>query len=348
MLKIANLIFSILLLPFSIYCSFWIINRVLRLAKMTPKEFMTNEELYESIAGYPKSSFYMKRHMARRAKTITRFLTEKTGEPELAKKSIRSFAIVTLIGSLSFPMAIFATVTNNEKQFYLSVALNILLLIYNLIVLGCGKKYYNDNPIDERTQEILNQKREIEKEDTRKNRTKNIIVYGLVGAFFIGIIVIPLSLHSNLLSTPPISPIPSITYEESQNKISHDNFIKVLEENGFTTREIPVTYWQIREDDLMFVSAGIKDNTKFEYYEYSQGINTESVFDEIANAVCDAENFEYNQSYTESSDGAYVVEIEKDDKYSVVINKFGKIIYAYSDEKDDNITDILNQLGINI
>lgn len=352
-LKIFNLIFSLLSLPFGLFCSSWLFNRVLIRAQMTPREFMTNEYLRNETGRYLSDSPNSRRN---RTQIIINFLTQKIGDNEFVSKSLHAYSLVSLISTIPLPLAIYGSLASSEKHVYIAIIGNVIIIIFDLIMLACRKKYYNDNPTDERTQEILNEKKRTEKENARERRTKDIIVYGLVILFFASVITVPLIfvIQSTPLNNVTNTPIyeserqDNIANYDTTNKLSHDKMKAILDDNSFTTNEIPVTYWQIYENDLMYVCAGIKGDTKVEYYGYSQDINTNLIFDEMANTICDNENWEYDQSYTQSSDGAKVVEIEKDDKYSVIINKDNSIIYAYSTQKDGDITTVLSQAGINI
>ncbi len=59
----------------------------------------------------------------------------------------------------------------------------------------------------------------------------------------------------------------------------------VLTDRNFETAEIPVSYWFIEEDKLMYVAAGAKDDIKFEFYDYDGTETATGVFNQIIERI---------------------------------------------------------------
>ena len=53
--------------------------------------------------------------------------------------------------------------------------------------------------------------------------------------------------------------------------IGHIDVNTNLNERRFETANIPTTYWSYAENNLENVCAGVKGDTKFEFYEYTDG-----------------------------------------------------------------------------
>ena len=106
------------------------------------------------------------------------------------------------------------------------------------------------------------------KRASRKARTKLIIVYTLVGTFFFAIL---LGFYLG---------IANISADHSENT-EHGDVITVLSEKGFETANIPTTFWSYDENKLANVCAGVKDDTRFEFYEYTDSETTDLVYKSI-------------------------------------------------------------------
>ena len=120
----------------------------------------------------------------------------------------------------------------------------------------------------------------------------------------------------------------------------------VLSNRKFETANVPTTYWLYDESKLSNVVSGIKNDTLFEFYEYTDGETTDLVYNRI--------------SYDLSPN----MEPDERDRLSVVLPHRGKlftliengvcsivafwdntVIYAHSPETSTEIADILIELG---
>ena len=130
------------------------------------------------------------------------------------------------------------------------------------------------------------------------------------------------------------------------NKTSQSDVNTVLIEQGFETANIPTTYWFYDENKLTNVCAGIKDDTKFEFYEYTDGETTDGVYHSISYAVAqDMEFDERVQHETELPDGNKIFTVKIGGVYHLVMYQDNTVVYAYSPKSIDEINDILARIG---
>ncbi|MCU6763181.1 Protein of uncharacterised function (DUF3592) [uncultured Roseburia sp.] len=120
----------------------------------------------------------------------------------------------------------------------------------------------------------------------------------------------------------------------------------ILSERGFETADMPTTYWFIDESKLMYVVSGIRENTAFEFYEYSNGETTDGVYNRISYDISKELEPDEREAYeNDLQNGGKIFSFNEDGKYSVVMYKDNIVIYAYSSQKQNEIQDILTELG---
>ena len=128
---------------------------------------------------------------------------------------------------------------------------NLILVLVNIALVIWGKYYRKNQPIDGEIAKKLKAKYSKEKEEGKKRRVKNIVIYSIVGAVFLGILLFFMLLIAGASA--------------SNNSISQEDVAIVLNERGYQTAEVPVTYWDIEENSLMYVCAGVKGENKLEF-----------------------------------------------------------------------------------
>lgn len=157
---------------------------------------------------------------------------------------------------------------------------NLLLTLLNGALLYGGRIYRRNHPLDVQTAQIIESKRQKEKEQGRKSRKKNMVVYSLVGAFFLSILI---GFHLGLASL-----LSGQNGSDGQKRggrafaVGVQDVIAVLREEGFETANVPTTYWFYEEDKLANVAAGVKGRMGFEFYEYTDRQNTDGVYNRIS------------------------------------------------------------------
>ena len=335
--QILNIVFSIILLPVNFCCAFWLFREALNLTGMTFKEFLG----VTSDVNLPSASAH--RGMQKRQKFLVAFFREKSSDPKKSIRLLWTFGICTLPGAAALTLAVYcARDPDHLKYAFIG---NLLLVLINIIIVISGKIYRKKHPLDEVMAEKLETKHSKEKEEGKKNRRKNIIVYSLVGVFFFGILLFFMLLIAGVdftyIGTHGFSGKP--TYS---NSISREDVDAVLKEKGYETYEIPVTYWELDENKLMYVCAGVKGEDKFEFYEYSDGETTDLVYNQISyNISPDMEPSERKNHETELPDGNKMFTAVVDGVYHLVMYQEDTVIYAYSPDSLDEINDILMQIG---
>ena len=217
---------------------------------------------------------------------------------------------------------------------------DFILVVINVALVVWGRIYRRNHPVDEIVAEKLHAKRIHETKDGRKNRTKNIIIYVIVGVFFLGMLLFFMSGISGLSSSQQYQP-------SQQSAISiHADLITLLNEKGYETANIPTTYWEIDEHKLLHVAAGVKGNSKFEFYGYSDAETVDLVYNQIVHlTVPELENAELERHETTLPGGNKIFTISIDGINYLVMYRSDTVIYAYSPDSLNEINDILTNIG---
>lgn len=221
---------------------------------------------------------------------------------------------------------------------------NLLLLTINVALFVTGKIYRSKNPLDMRAEEKLEQKRKKERRENSKNRIKNRIVYTMVGAFFLAaLLFFGLGMAGVIQAPQAISGHPKAGIAQT---IDFHDVNTVLVEKGFETANIPTTFWSYHENKLENVCAGVKGNSKFEYYEYIDNEAASLVYDEIMHdLVSDEKASEQDKQETSLSHGGKMFTTVENGVDSMVLFQNNTVVYAHSPDNLDEIRGILTELG---
>lgn len=330
-----NIIFSIVLLPANFCCSFWIFREVLNLAGITFREFLNTPHV-----PFGSGRFGLKR----RQRFIYRFFNERSSEPEKSRKLLNLYGVSTLPGLAALILAGYGAMSNHLDKVKIVFIGNLILMLINIGLVFAGRIYRRNHPLDEKTTEILEAKRIKEKEKGGESRKKNIIVYAVVGAFFMAVLI-----GFNLGIAGVLSNIQSISggKEVADTKsISFDDVNTVLLEKGFETANVPTTYWFYDENKLVNVTAGIKGNIKFEFYEYTDGETTDGVYNSISYNISQGMEFSGRTEHeTDLAGGGKMFTVTQNRVYSLVLYKNNTVIYAHSPKTSNKIHEVLTQIG---
>lgn len=322
--QILNIVFSIILLPINFCCAFWIFQEAMNLTGMTFKEFLR----YTSDVFLPNPTVH--RGMKKRQRFLVAFFREKSSDPQKSIRLLWIFGICTLPGAVALGLAVFCARDSGNLKYALIG--NLILVLINISLVIWGKIYRKNHPLDGAMAEKLEVKHSKEREEGKKNRRKNIIVYSLVGAFFFGILLFFMFLM--------------IGYSNYSDSIGRDEVAIVLNERGYETANIPVTYWELDENKLMYICAGVKGENKFEFYEYFDDETTDLVYNQISYRVSPGmESSEREKHETTFPGGNRMFTVIVDGVYHLVMYQENTVIYAYSSDSLDEINDILMQLG---
>lgn len=336
--QIFSIIFSIILLPVNLYCAFWIFREAMNLTGMTIREFL------ETTSSETVSMDMGRRRLKKRQRFLTNFFKEKSSDPQKSIQLLQTFGICTLPGLVALILAVYAA-THIDKLKYVFIG-NIILVAVNIALVIWGNIYRKNNPLDDKAAEMLHAKQVKEKESGRKNRAKNIIVYSLVGAFFLGILFffmmgIASRSQSQQYNQPQQNNKPQQTAIQVRSAL-----ITLLTEKGYETANIQATYWTIDEDKLLHIAAGIKGNSKFEFYGYSDDETVDLVYNKIVYLTApELEHSEREIHETYLPEGNKMFTVVIDGVYYLVMYKNDTVIYAYSPDSLTEINEILTAIG---
>lgn len=327
-----NIIVSILLVPINLFCSFWIFKEALNQAGVTFGEALRHFS-NKPLVGTSRT------RLQKNQRRIFHYLAEKAEDPEQIRKLLRWYGISTLPGLAALILAEFGIIipfANKEQYIFVG---NIVLILINIVLVVVGKVYKQNHPMEERMVEKLAIKREKEKS---KHRGKQIVVCTVVGGIFLSFFI---AIHLAVVElinpkTTSIQP-PSIT-----GNLHFSDVHTALSDRGFETANIATTYWFYDEHKLTNVVAGVKGETTFEFYEYSDGETTDGVYNRISYDIAPELEFDQRVEYeTELPGGGKQFAITQNGVYSLVLYQNNTVIYACSSDHPDEIQDILDSLG---
>lgn len=328
--QIFSIVFSIILVPVNIGCAFWLFQEALNLTGMTFKEFLeTTSHVSPSVGRH---------RFSKRQRFFIKFFKEHSTEPQRSIRLLWAFGICTLPSLVALYLAEYAAI-HVDKLKYAFIG-NLILVVINIALVIWSKIYRNNHPLDIAIAEKLNVKRIREKECGRKNPIKSIAVYVVVGTFFLGILFFLMTGISGI--SQPQQHLPS----QQTAILNHSELIALLNEKGYETANIPTTYWEINESKLLNVAAGVKGESKFEFYEYSDDETVDLVYNQIVYLTApELENVERENYETTLSDGDRVFTILIDDVYYLVMHRNDTVVYAYSPDSLNEIKEILTGIG---
>lgn len=327
--QILSIIFSILLLPINLSCAFWLFREALNLTGMTFREFLESTSSERAFLNLGRRS------LRKRQRFFTRFFNEKSSDPQESVRLFRIFGVCTLPGLAALGLATYAAMSPSGLNYafigdLILVAVNITLVIWGIF-------YRRNHPLDKATAERLHARRMLEKEQGKKNRVKRIIASSLIIAVLFGVLLFFMLAISGI----------SRSRQDEQSAISiHADLITLLNEKGYETANVPTTYWELDEDKLLHVAAGVKGGSKFEFYGYSDHETVASVYDRIVRFTApelDDSEREIHETFLPDKSKMFTVII--DGVYYLVMYKNDTLIYAYSPDSINEINEILTGIG---
>lgn len=352
-----NIVFSTLLLPINLLCGAWMLKDAMNLTGMTFGEYwklkrrqeqeefeLTEPPVFTDSEDIELSKKTIRMDASQR-ETIF-FFKHYSSDPKRSLRLTKAYAECTFIGFSALFLSNYTALSRNPDKLNFALIGNIILLIFNLGLFFAGKIYRNRHPIDERILEELRAKRAEEKENGKRERVRNIIVYIIVGLVFLGgMIYVNLSMagvfsqqkHQVQQGTPTVT---------TNVQISREKVHEELTERGFETANIPTTYWREDEKKLMNVCSGVKNDIKFEYYEYSDNQTTDLVYNSIVYTVSsDMEPSERRRYEKELPEGNKIFAAKINGVYQLCIYRDNTVVYAYSENGSTEINSILYKLG---
>lgn len=332
---VLTVIFSALLLPVNLFCSFWLFREALDLSGVTFGEI--RRDLSDSL----RIGTHMRR---RKTKIILTYLTAKSADPAATKRLFYGYAWSTLPGLAALILAEYAAVSRHPEKLTLALFGDLILVLVNLALVMAGRVYRKNHPLDDKIAEKLAQTRVREREENQGHRVRNGVVYAVVGVSFLTMFM---GFQLAVIGVARSSQQPSVTPGEGAvDTVDYYRMNTVLNARGFETANIPTTYWQYDEDKLVHVCAGVKGNTKFEFYEYSDGETTDLVYNQIIYDIApDMEPDERERHETILPDRIKMFTVIIDGVYHCVLYQNNTAVYAYSSASMDEINEILFDIG---
>ncbi len=312
----AAILFSLILLPVNLCCVFWMFREALYLSGFTVKQFLASAPYFSGT----------RRHVQRqRRRFLADFFRRNSADPQASLGLLRRFMLSTLPGLAALILAQWAALS--PKHAAIVLLCDLILACVNICLFLMGRAYRRSHPLDEELAQALAQER------SAGHRGRNILVYTLVGAVFFGFLAF---FHLSLASASA----------RGKAEIDSETVYRVLQENGYKTDGIPVTYWYLEENNLMYVCAGVSEGSKFEFYSYSNPQSAESVYAAIKGELFpDWNEAQMDDAETVFSDGTKLLSGIRDGVYQFAVIQGKTVVCATSSHSPDQIRDILSELG---
>lgn len=245
-----------------------------------------------------------------------------------------AFCICTVPGLFALVLAVFAAVNDGGVMY--SFVGNLALTAVNIALILSRKIFESKNRLTDKS----GKKRGSAKNHAEKYSFKSIAVYTLVGIFFFGIMLFFMLGISGISQSRQ-------TQNRSRTAISiRADLITILSEKGYETANVPTTYWTIDEEKLHHVAAGVKGESRFEFYGYSDEDTVEEVYERIVNLTAQkADGREFERREASLFDGGKMTTMAIDGVYYIVMCKNDTVIYALSPDSSDEIREIAAAVG---
>lgn len=327
------IVFSLLLLPVNFCCSFWLFREALKLCGMTFAELLqryNSKGLHIGGTGHRRSGNRIKQ----RQRLIVEFFREYSSDPQRSVRLTKCFGYCTLLGLAALCLALCAAL-DSERSVLVFVADTVLLCL-NIAIAVCGRRYAKNNLLDAATVGKIKAR----KKQGGKYRVKYVIVYTLVGALFFGFLLFFMAGIASITRTDHGGEsYPSAILVRAE-------LISLLENRGYETANIVTTYWELDQDKLEHVAAGVKEDSRFEFYGYSDDESVESVYSRIVSLTFpafDASEREKHEAVL--GDGSKMLTGEADGVHYLVMYRNDTVIYALSEASLSEINEILTEVG---
>ncbi len=312
----AAILFSLILLPVNLCCIFWMFREALYLSGFTVKQFLAS-------APYFSGSGHHTRH--KRQRYLVEFFQHNSSDPQASLALLHRFMLSSFLGLAALILAQWAALS--PKHAAIVLLCDLILAAVNVWLFLMGRAYRRSHPLGEELAQALAQER------SDSHRGRNILVYTLIGAVFFGFLAF---FHLSLASASA----------RGKAEVDSETVYRVLEENGYKTEGIPVTYWYLEENNLMYVCAGVSEGSKFEFYSYSNPQSAESVYAAIKEELFpDWNEAQMDDAETVFSDGAKLLSGIRDGVYQFAVIQGKTVVCATSSNSPDQIRDILSELG---
>lgn len=318
-------LFSFLLIPWYLYCTAWIGRELFALSGMTFWEFVQKGE------GRVPTATSSRHSRSRRNRAVLSVLMETSRDQEETLRLFKRYCYSTLPAFLAFLPSLIPGLWGN---WWISLGWDVALFLAGLVIKAQGRGYREKHRLDPLQEE------ELEARQRRQNKTfltkKSLVVYGLVGLFFLGMFVLIASGGGQLFRMG----------SNQQNVVP--DFYDVhtaVTEAGFETANIPTTYWRYEEQKLGNVVSGIKGEAAFEFYEYSDDETVNLVYNQICYDIYpEMEPQRWGEESKSLPNGGEMFTLNRDQVTYYVLYWGNTVVYAHAPEGSEEITSLLADL----
>ena len=323
-------LFSFLLIPWYLYCTAWIGRELFALSGLTFWEFVQKGQ------GRVPTATSHRRSRSRRTRAVLGLLLETSSDPEETQRLFRRYCYSTLPGFLAFVPSLIPGMWGN---LWISLAWNVVLFLVGLVIKAQGKGYREKHHLDPLQEEKL------EDRQRRQNKTfltgKSLVVYGLVGLFFLGMFVVIVTGGGQVFKMQPVRWYTSV--QEPMQKLYDVQM--TMTDAGFETSSLFTTYGGYQWEELENKLSGFKGDNSFEYYQYTGGAVAEQVYNQICyNINPEMESQQWNELSQSLPNDVEMFTLTRNHTNYYVLWWKNTVVYAYAPEGSEEITNLLAEL----
>lgn len=259
-------LFSFLLIPWYLYCTAWIGRELFALSGMTFWEFVQKGE------GRVPTATSSRHSRSRRNRAVLSVLMETSRDQEETLRLFKRYCYSTLPAFLAFLPSLIPGLWGN---WWISLGWDVALFLAGLVIKAQGRGYREKHRLDPLQEE------ELEARQRRQNKTfltkKSLVVYGLVGLFFLGMFVLIASGGGQAFKMQPVRWHTSV--QAPMQKLY--DVQTAMTDAGFKTSTLFTAYDGYQSEELENKLAGFKGEDFFAYYQYTGGAVAEQVYNQI-------------------------------------------------------------------
>lgn len=207
---------------------------------------------------------------------------------------------------------------------------NCILLAVNLVLAAGGALYRRGHPLDPVAAEKLREKHQAERAYSRAHLGKTAARAAVpVGVLLAVLYIFGSGAASGRTETP--DPV---------------HFAQILQEKGYETADVSLTYGRIDRNKLTQAIAGAKGGSRVECYRYADDKTVDLVYNQISYETApDLEPRARESHETALSGGGKMFTIVTDGMYYLVLFRGDTLIYACSPDSLTEINEILVETG---
>lgn len=320
-------LFSFLLIPWYLYCTAWIGRELFALSGMTFWEFVQKGE------GRVPTATSSRHSRSRRNRAVLSVLMETSRDQEETLRLFKRYCYSTLPAFLAFLPSLIPGLWGN---WWISLGWDVALFLAGLVIKAQGQGYREKHRLDPLQEE------ELEARQRRQNKTfltkKSLVVYGLVGLFFLGMFVLIASGGGQIFRAQP-------TQSLGVDPPTMNDVDTMLYAMGFDTEDVSTSYWMYEESKLEQQVAGTTRDERFEFYVYSDDDGSLGAYNAICYDLTRDLEPDQRDAYEEPLPfGGEGFTYTKDGMTYYVLYWGNTVVYAHAPEGSEEITDLLVKL----